>query len=82
IKQVELVSFDTLFKIFDQGKVDAAIIVLDAYTKPKLLKYTNHFLIQEKLGFHLINQKHKALILPLEKAIAEVLEEGNFAISK
>jgi hypothetical protein len=82
IKQVELVSFDTLFKIFDQGKVDAAIIVLDAYTKPKLLKYTNHFLIQEKLGFHLINQKHKALILPLEKAITEVLEEGNFAISK
>lgn len=80
INLVELTSFQVLMKVFDQGKVDAAIVVFDAYTKTKLNQYENHFRVQEKLGYHLLNKKHKALVKPLEKAISEVLAEGNFVL--
>ncbi len=80
INQVELTSFQVLFKVFEQNKVDAAIVVLDAYTKAKLQRYTNHYKVQEKLGYHLINKKHAALVRPLENAISEVLAENNFML--
>lgn len=82
INLIELTSFQVLFKVFEQKKVDAAIVVLDAYTKTKLKRYKNHYKIQEKLGYHLINKKHKALVQPLEKAISEVLAENNFVLPK
>lgn len=78
IKKVGLTSFETLFKMFDQRKVDVAIIVLDAYTLPKLEKYPNHSKIEEKLGYHLLNRKHKNIIPKLEQAISELLAEDNF----
>lgn len=80
ISLVELTSFQVLFKVFEQQKVDAAIVVFDAYTKTKLKRYKNHFKVQEKLGYHLINKKHKAIVKPLEKAISEVLAEDNFEL--
>lgn len=78
IKQVELTSFDILYKMFDQQKVDVAIVVLGDYGKPRLNKYPNHYKITEKLGYHLISQSHKNLIPQLEAAIKEVLAEGDF----
>lgn len=78
IKKVELTSFETLFKMFDQRKVDVAIIVLDAYTLPKLEKYPNRSKIEEKLGYHLLNRKHKNIIPKLEQAISELLADDNF----
>lgn len=80
ITLVELTSFDVLMKIFQQQKVDAGIVVFDAYTKSKLKQFDNHFKIQEKLGYHLIHKKHKDLVVPLQKAITEVLAENNFAL--
>lgn len=82
INLVELTSFQVLFKVFEQKKVDAAIVVFDAYTKTKLQRYKNHFKIQEKLGYHLINKKHKAIVKPLEKAISEVLAENSFVVPR
>lgn len=79
ISLVELTSFEVLMKMFQQQKVDSAIVVFDGYTKPRLKQFENHYKIQEKLGYHLINKKHKAIIVPLEKAIAEVLADNNFA---
>ncbi len=78
IKQVELTSFDILYKMFDQQKVDVAIVVLGDYGKPRLNKYPNHYKITEKQGYHLLNQSHKDLIPQLEAAIKEVLAEGDF----
>ena len=78
IKQVELTSFETLFKIFNQQKVDVAIVVLDAYSLPKLKKYPNHYKLAEKLGYHLLNKKHQHISIKLESAIQEVLNEGYF----
>ncbi len=78
IKQVELTSFETLFKMFDQKKVDVAIVVLDAYSLPKLAKYPNHYKIEEKLGYHLLNKKHAHIMDKLQVAIDEILVEGYF----
>lgn len=80
INLIELTSFQVLFKVFEQKKVDAAIVVFDAYTKTKLKKYRNHYKVQEKLGYHLINKKHQAIVKPLERAISEVLAENNFVV--
>ncbi|WP_206484112.1 hypothetical protein [Thalassotalea sp. G2M2-11] len=75
IKLVELTSFEILYKMFDQQKVDVAIIVLDTYSKARLNRYPNHYKLFEKLGFHLLHKKHQALIPKLESAIAQVIAE-------
>ncbi len=64
--------------MFDQQKVDVAIVVFDAYSRTKLNKYPNHYKITEKLGYHLLNKSHQALVPKLETAIKQVLAEGDF----
>jgi len=78
IQLVELTSFDVVFRMFEQQKVDVAIVVLDAYTKPKLERYPNHYKITEKLGYHLLHKEHANLTVPLSRAIQETLKENNF----
>ncbi|MCF6433926.1 hypothetical protein [Pseudoalteromonas sp. MMG022] len=78
ISILELTSFETLLKIFDQNKIDYAIVVFDDYTKNTMLKYNNRFLIQQKIGYHLLSKKHQGLVEKLDKAIIQTRAEGGF----
>jgi len=79
IKIFEFNSFDVLYKIFDQKKVDYVIAVFDDQSKATKLKYPNSFLIEEKLGYHLLHKKHAALIPQLEQAIKDIIAQDNFS---
>lgn len=78
ISLVEFTSFEVLFKVFEQKKVDYAFTVFDEYNKISQVRYPNSFIIEEKIGFHLLNEKHKKLIPLLEKAIKDTLAKGDF----
>ncbi|WP_105168235.1 hypothetical protein [Pseudoalteromonas sp. T1lg23B] len=82
INIIELTSFETLLKIFDQNKVDYAIAVFDDYTKSTKFKYHNRFLIQQKIGYHLLNKKHQDLVEKLDQAIIKTRAEGDFVIQQ
>ena len=78
ISIAEFTSFEVLLKIFKQKRVDYAFSVFDEYSKITQLRYPNKFIIEEKIGFHLLNEKHKDLIPKLEKAIKDTLAKGDF----
>ncbi|CAM4005974.1 hypothetical protein [Pseudoalteromonas byunsanensis] len=82
INIVELTSFETLLKIFDQNKVDYAIAVFDDYTKSTQIKYHNRFLIQKKIGYHLLSKKHQDLVQKLDQAIIQARAQGDFLTPK
>ncbi|BBN81587.1 hypothetical protein PA25_15720 [Pseudoalteromonas sp. A25] len=81
ISLVEFSSFETLLKIFSQDKVDYAIVVFDDYTKDALSNYPNHFFIQQKIGYHLLHKKHRAIVKQLDEAIKSVRAQGGFVKS-
>lgn len=78
INIAEFTSFDVLLKVFEQKKVDYIFSVFDEYSKVTQARYPNRFIIEEKIGFHLLNEKHKYLIPQLEQAIKEVIAKGDF----
>ncbi|NOU49097.1 hypothetical protein HG263_00840 [Pseudoalteromonas sp. JBTF-M23] len=78
ISLIEFSSFETLLKIFSQDKVDYAIVVFDDYTKDVLANYPNHFFIQQKIGYHLLHKKHRAIVEQLDEAIKSVRAQGGF----
>jgi len=78
IKVVELNSFNVILKMFQQNKVDYIFMVFDDYSKPTEVNFTNRFLIEEKIGYHLLHKKHQALIPELDKAIQATVAKGGF----
>lgn len=78
INITEFTSFEVLLKIFEQKKVDYIFSVFDEYSKMTQIRYPNRFVIQEKVGFHLLNEKHKNLIPKLEQAIKDTIAKGEF----
>jgi len=78
INIAEFTSFEILLKVFEQQKVDYIFSVFDEYNKMTQIRYPNRFVIEEKIGFHLLNEKHKELIPQLEQAIKETLAKGDF----
>ena len=64
--------------MFQQKRVDYVFMVFDDYSAETEKTFNNRYLIEEKLGYHLINIKHKNLLPQLEKSIFETLEEGGF----
>jgi len=78
IKIAEFTSFEILLKVFQQKKVDYIFSVFDEYSKMTQIRYPNRFIIEEKIGFHLLNEKHKNLIPQLEQAIKDTIAKGDF----
>lgn len=78
INIIELTSFDVLLKIFQQDKVDVILMVFDDYSKKTEQSFTNRKVLEEKLGYHLLNKKHRQLVPKIEQAIKTILAQGDF----
>lgn len=78
INIVEVNSFNVLLQLFEQKKVDFVFMVFDDYSEKTKQNYENKYLIEEKIGYHLIQEKHQDLIPELELAIKMTLEKGEF----
>jgi len=68
IQVKSVTSFPQLHKMFRYARVDAIVTVLDKYSKEDFGEIDNFYKLEEKVGFHLVNKKHQALIESLEAA--------------
>ena len=75
---VEVNSFNVLLKLFKQRKVDFVFMVFDEYSKETKNSFKNSMVVQEKIGYHLLNKKHIKLLPRLDKAIQDVVARGGF----
>jgi len=75
---VEVSSFNILLKLFKQRKVDFVFMVFDEYSKETKNSFKNSMVVQEKIGYHLLNKKHIKLLPRLDKAIQDVVAIGGF----
>lgn len=65
----EVNSFQVLLKLLKQKKVDYIFMIFDDHNKATSLTFDNKYLIEEKIGYHLVGKKHRALVPKLDKAI-------------
>ena len=79
IKIVELSSFAVLLEMFKQKKLDYVLMVFDDHSRATKDTFDNKYLIEEKIGYHLINKRHEDLVPALEKSIASVIKKGLFS---
>jgi hypothetical protein len=74
ISTIEVNSFDVLLKLFKQNKVDYIFMVFDDHNQDSSAAFGNKYLIEEKIGYHLVNEKHWAIIPKLDKAIIDAIK--------
>ena len=70
---VEVSSFEQLQALFNQQKLDYIITVFDLIHNSNTIDLTNSYLIEEKIGFHLLNQQHQHLAVELAQAIEKIM---------
>lgn len=69
ISLTEVTSFKILIEMFKQKRVDYIFMVFDERDVKAKSAFDNKYLIEEKIGFHIMNKKHRDLIPKLDKAI-------------
>ena len=55
-------------------------MVFDDHNKATSLTFDNKYLIEEKIGYHLVSKKHRALIPKLDKAIIAEIKRRTLQI--
>lgn len=65
----EVTSFKILIEMFKHKRVDYIFMVFDERDIKAKAAFDNKYLIEEKIGFHIMNKKHRDLIPKLDKAI-------------
>ncbi|GAA6205762.1 MULTISPECIES: hypothetical protein [Thalassotalea] len=73
IRITEVSSFKILLAMFKQKRVDYIFMVFDEKDIEAKNSFKNKFLIEEKIGFHILHKKHRKLLPRLDKAIKLLL---------
>lgn len=73
IRITEVISFKVLVEMFKQKRVDYIFMVFDEKDFEAKNSFQNKFLIEEKIGFHILHKKHRKLLPRLDKAIQLLL---------
>lgn len=74
IKIKHVASFEQLHKLYHFSRVDAIITVLDQHSKQEFGNLGNYYMLEERLGFHLIHKRHEWLMQELDEAFRLVIE--------
>jgi hypothetical protein len=69
----EVSSFKKLSAMFKQKRVDYIFMVFDEKDIDAKNAHQNKYLIEEKIGFHILHKKHRKLLPKLDKAIQLLL---------
>lgn len=73
IRITEVISFKVLVEMFKQKRVDYIFMVFDQKNNKAKSSYSNKYLIEEKIGYHILNKKHRNLLPELDIAIQKLI---------